>query len=115
MVIGLGDADKIIGTGQTFRFVDSLGSVDNFYFWLSQPSVNKSVFTIIYDGNGTVSRYVNGVLQNATAINFNSRYPNGARIYAVFNNGDPGYNHRFKVKLYQPVSTFPSRSLLCKI
>lgn len=113
MIIGLGDADKLETAGQTFRFVDSLNAVDNFYFWTSPVSVNKSVFTIIYDGNGNVSKYVDGVLQSATAVNFNARYPNGARIYAVFNEGG-GRNYHYKVKLYQPTATFTARSLLCK-
>lgn len=114
MVIGFGDANKISGNGATFQYVDGLNGVDNFYFFLSQASVNKSVFTIIYDGNGNVSKYVDGVLQTTAAINFNTKYPNGLRIYTVFNNGEQGTNYHYKVKLYQPTVTFTARSLLCK-
>jgi len=114
MIVGFGDANKILGNGPTYQYVDGLNGIDNFYFFLSPASVNKSVFTIIYDGKGNVSKYVDGVLQSTTAINFNTKYPNGLRIYTVFNNSGQDTNYHFKVKLYQPTVTFSARTLLCK-
>lgn len=118
LAIGFGGADNIQSVSSTFNFFgDSsyhLNSIDNFYFWLSPPSYNSATFTILYDGKDNVSRYINGVLQNISTITFNTWFPGGLKIYAVFNNGEGGTNYHYKVKLYQPTAVYPARSLLCK-
>jgi hypothetical protein len=118
MVIGFGGEDNLSSKTTTYLFFgdgtnNHNGTIDNFYFWGSPSSYNTKTFTIIYDGNGNISRYIDGVLQQTTAITFSTWFPGGLKIYTVFNNGG-GSNYHYKVKLYQPTTTYPARSLLCK-
>ncbi len=118
MAIGFGDADNYTTGNPTFQlFGDGtsthLNSIDNFYFFLSQNSVNTQTFTITYDGNGNLSRYTDGVLIDTTPITFNTYFPNGLKIYAVFNNGGSRSNYHYKVNLFQSI-TYPARTILCK-
>ena len=118
MAIGFGGADNLTSVSSTHSFFGSgsihLDSIDNFYFFRSPYSYSSATFSIIYDGKGNVSRYINGVLQNISTITFNTWFPGGLKIYAVFNNGGQGDNYHYKVKLYQPTAIYPARSLLCK-
>jgi len=117
MVIGFGGEDNLSSKTTTYLFfgdgTNHLGTIDNFYFWGSSSEDNTKTFTIIYDGNGNISRYIDGVLQQTTAITFSTWFPGGLKIYTVFNNGDDS-NYHYKVKLYQPTTTYPARTFLCK-
>lgn len=113
MLIGFGGDTRIENNTNTYQFVDSLGSVDNFYFYIRNDPAN-TLYTILYDGNGHVSRYINGTLLDTTTITFNTLYAGGLKIIAVFNNSSQNDNFHYVVKLYQPTFTFPARSLLCR-
>jgi hypothetical protein len=113
LMIGFGAYDKLEDTNPTYLLFKDSGSSDHFYFFNSSPSVNTQTFTIIYDGNGAIVRYVDGVLKDKTQIVFDEWFPGGLKIYAVFNNGG-GRNYHYKVKLYQPTTIYPERTLICK-
>jgi hypothetical protein len=114
MIIGFAGADNLSSKTVTYRFFNDLGAKDNFYFFLRPESDNTKTYTIIYNGSGKVSRYIDGVLQDTTAITFGTWFPGGLKIFAVFNNGYQGTNYHYKVKLYQPKTIYPARTLLCK-
>jgi hypothetical protein len=119
-IVGFGDAANVVYSGNTYNIAAGFNSSTvfnyGFYFWQSTYAAN-SVFKMEYDGAGSVKLYANDTLVRTTNFSFNSVFPNGMKLFTIFNDGG-GTSREFTVRFSNlsilVPNTNPARSLFCR-
>lgn len=115
-IVAFADASKVGATGPSYQFIPGFTGSSlmdfGFYFWTANYPAN-SVFKMEYNGAGTLKLYANDYLVRTTNFSFNSVFPNGMKLFTIFNNGG-GAGHEYTVRFPKLAIANPARSLLCR-
>lgn len=116
-IVGFADASKVGASGETFNFIPNFSGsfiMDyGFWFWSGNSYAPNSVFKMEYNGAGTMKLYVNDSLVRTTNFSFNAVFPNGMKLFTIFNNGG-GAGHEYTVRFSKFAPPNPARTLLCR-
>jgi hypothetical protein len=116
-IVGFADASKVGASGLTFAFIPEFNGSFlmnyGFYFWGPNAYGANSVFKMEYDGAGTMKLYANDSLVRTTKFSFNTVFPNGMKLFTIFNEGG-GAGHEYTVRFTKLAISNPARSLLCR-